>query len=117
MARVRRLARDYKRLSETLVGLHFVAFAILLAHRFITFMAKSIADSITLACGAVALLTFQLGVRQRAWWLWLLGLYGEDTVELRWTWRVAGWFGLRKQEAHAALKPSKGKPSQHRVTL
>jgi len=41
MARFRRLARDYERLSETLVGLHFVAFAILLAHRFITFMAQS----------------------------------------------------------------------------
>jgi transposase len=41
MARFRRLARDYERLSETLVGLHYVAFAILLAHRFVTFMAQS----------------------------------------------------------------------------
>jgi len=41
MARFRRLARDYERLSETLVGLHFVAFAMLLAHRFVTFMVKS----------------------------------------------------------------------------
>jgi transposase len=41
MARFRRLARDYERLSETLVGLHFVAFAMLLAHRFVTFMAQS----------------------------------------------------------------------------
>jgi hypothetical protein len=41
MARFRRLARDYERLSETLVGLHFVAFAILLAHRFVTFMVQS----------------------------------------------------------------------------
>jgi transposase len=41
MARFRRLARDYERLSETLVGLHFVAFAILLAHRFVTFIAQS----------------------------------------------------------------------------
>jgi hypothetical protein len=41
MARFRRLARDYERLSETLVGLYFVAFAILLAHRFITFMVQS----------------------------------------------------------------------------
>ena len=40
MARFRRLARDYERLSETLVGLHFVAFAILLAHRFVTFMVQ-----------------------------------------------------------------------------
>lgn len=33
--RVRRLARDYERLPETLAGLHFVAFAILLAARFV----------------------------------------------------------------------------------
>lgn len=41
MARFRRLARDYERLSETLVGLHFVAFAMLMAHRFVTAMAQS----------------------------------------------------------------------------
>jgi len=41
MARFRRLARDYERLAETLAGLHFVAFAILLAHQFITFMVQS----------------------------------------------------------------------------
>ena len=41
MARFRRLARDYERLSETLVGLHFVAFAMLMAHRFVTFMVQS----------------------------------------------------------------------------
>ena len=41
MARFRRLARDYERLGETLVGLHFVAFAILMAHRFVTFMSQS----------------------------------------------------------------------------
>jgi transposase len=41
MARFRRLARDYERLAETLVGLHFIAFAILLAHRFVTFMVQS----------------------------------------------------------------------------
>ncbi len=41
MARFRRLARDYERLAETLVGLHFVAFAILMSHRFITFMVQS----------------------------------------------------------------------------
>lgn len=34
-ARFRRLARDYERLPETLAGLHFLAFAILLLHRFI----------------------------------------------------------------------------------
>lgn len=32
-ARFRRLARDYERLPETLVGLHFLAFAILMAKR------------------------------------------------------------------------------------
>lgn len=41
MARFRRLARDYERLSETLAGLHFVAFAMLMAHRFVTAMAQS----------------------------------------------------------------------------
>jgi transposase len=41
MARFRRLARDYERLSETLAGLHFVAFAMLMAHRFVTVMAQS----------------------------------------------------------------------------
>ena len=32
-ARFRRLARDYERLLETLIGLHFLAFAILMAKR------------------------------------------------------------------------------------
>jgi transposase len=41
LARFRRLARDYERLSETLAGLHFVAFAMLMAHRFVTFMVQS----------------------------------------------------------------------------
>ncbi len=35
MARFRRLARDYGRLPDTLKGLHFLAFAILIAHRFV----------------------------------------------------------------------------------
>jgi transposase len=35
MARFRRLARDYERLPETLKGLHFLAFAILMAQRFV----------------------------------------------------------------------------------
>lgn len=35
IARFRRLARDYERLPTTLKGLHFLAFAILMAHRFI----------------------------------------------------------------------------------
>ena len=41
MARFCRLARDYERLAETLVELHFVAFAMLMAHRFVTFMVQS----------------------------------------------------------------------------
>lgn len=35
MARFRRLARDFERLPDTLKGLHFLAFAILMAHCFI----------------------------------------------------------------------------------
>lgn len=38
MARFRRLARDYERLDKSLAGYHFVAFAILMAHQFISFM-------------------------------------------------------------------------------
>ena len=34
-ARFRRLARDYAQLAETLKGLHFVAFAILMLKRFV----------------------------------------------------------------------------------
>ena len=34
-ARFRRLARDYERLPQTLAGMHFLAFAILLLYRFI----------------------------------------------------------------------------------
>lgn len=33
MARFRRLARDYERLSETLEGLHYVAFSVLMLHK------------------------------------------------------------------------------------
>jgi len=39
MARFRRLARDYERLPETLVGLHLLAFAVLMLHRFALVMA------------------------------------------------------------------------------
>jgi transposase len=39
--RFRRLARDYERMPETLAGLHFLAFAILLLTRFVTFMVES----------------------------------------------------------------------------
>lgn len=35
IARFRRLARDYERLPETLAGLHLVAFAILMAARYV----------------------------------------------------------------------------------
>src|SRR5260221_6444784 len=35
MARFRRLARDYERLPQTLAGLHFLAFAILMLARFV----------------------------------------------------------------------------------
>lgn len=41
MARLRRLARDYERLPETLEGLHFLAFAILLATRFVHLLSQS----------------------------------------------------------------------------
>lgn len=40
-ARFRRLARDYERLPQTLAGLHFLAFAILLLSRFAALMAQS----------------------------------------------------------------------------
>ncbi len=36
-----RLVRDYERLAKTLVGLHFVACATLMAHRFVTLMAQN----------------------------------------------------------------------------
>jgi transposase len=41
VARFRRLARDYERLPETVVGLHFLAFACLLVHRLLTVAAQS----------------------------------------------------------------------------
>ncbi len=34
-----RLARDYERLPETLVGLHLLAFTVLMLHRFVLLMA------------------------------------------------------------------------------
>lgn len=37
MTRFRRLARDYERWPETLVGLHLLAFAMLMLHRFALF--------------------------------------------------------------------------------
>jgi transposase len=40
MARFRRLARDYERLPETVAGLHFLAFAILMVKHFVTFMVE-----------------------------------------------------------------------------
>jgi transposase len=40
-ARFRRLARDYERLPETLAGLHFLAFAIVMLKRFVTLLLQS----------------------------------------------------------------------------
>jgi transposase len=40
-ARFRRLARDYERLPETLAGLHFVAFTMLMLHRLIPLLPQS----------------------------------------------------------------------------
>ena len=40
-ARFRRLARDYERLPETLAGLHFLAFAVLMLKRFVELIAHS----------------------------------------------------------------------------
>jgi transposase len=39
MARFRRLARDYERLPDTLMGLHFLAFAVLMLSQFVHRMA------------------------------------------------------------------------------
>jgi len=41
LARFRRFARDYERLAETLAGLHFIAFALLMTKRFIEFIVQS----------------------------------------------------------------------------
>jgi transposase len=41
MARFRRLVRGYERLDETIIGMHFTAFAILMAQRFVALMAES----------------------------------------------------------------------------
>jgi transposase len=39
LARFRRLSHDYERLPDTLKGLHFLAFVMLMAHRFVQTMA------------------------------------------------------------------------------
>jgi transposase len=39
MARFRRLSRDYERLPDTLKGLHFLAFAVLMLTNFVRLMA------------------------------------------------------------------------------
>lgn len=39
--RFRRLTRDYEQLAETLAGLHFVAFAILMLKRFVELLVES----------------------------------------------------------------------------
>jgi len=41
MARFRRLARDYERLTETLTGPHSLASALLMAHNFVAFIGRS----------------------------------------------------------------------------
>jgi transposase len=41
LARFRRLARDYERLDQTLTGLHFVAFAMLMTHNFVSIIVQS----------------------------------------------------------------------------
>ena len=41
VARFRRLARDYERLSQTLVGLHYVAFMYLMLHRAVPLLSVS----------------------------------------------------------------------------
>jgi transposase len=41
VTRFRRLARDYERLPETLAGLHFLAFAILMLKRFMLILLQS----------------------------------------------------------------------------
>ena len=41
MTRFRRLAKDYERLPETIVGLHFVAFAILMAQQLVKLLTES----------------------------------------------------------------------------
>lgn len=41
VTRFRRLIRDYERLPETLAGLHFLSFAVLLLSRFVRLMAES----------------------------------------------------------------------------
>lgn len=41
LARFRRLARDYERLAETLVGWHYVAFALLLLKRVVRLTVES----------------------------------------------------------------------------
>jgi transcriptional regulator with XRE-family HTH domain len=58
---------------------------------------------VALLAWACALPTVYLFIRQRAWWLWLLGLHGQETTELRWTWRVAGLLGLREPSNQMAI--------------
>jgi transposase len=41
VTRFRRLVRDYERLPETLAGLHFLAFALLMLKRFMLLLLQS----------------------------------------------------------------------------
>ncbi len=65
---------------------------------------------VALPAWACALPTVYLFIRQRAWWLWLLGLHGQETTELQWTWRVAGLFGLRRPSDQTAILRWKTSP-------
>jgi hypothetical protein len=51
---------------------------------------------VALLAWALALPAVYLFIRQRAWWLWLLGLCGEETTELKWTKWLARRFGMPK---------------------
>jgi transposase len=47
--RFRRLARDYERLPETLAGLHYLAFAILMLQRYVTLVIQSAQQPLAIA--------------------------------------------------------------------
>lgn len=66
---------------------------------------------VTMFAWVSALLTVYLFIRQRAWWLWLLGLQGQETTELRWTRRVAGLLGLRQPSDQTVSLSWKENPS------
>ena len=65
---------------------------------------------VALLAWACALQTVYLFIKQRAWWLWLLGLHGQETTELQWTWSVARLFGLRRPLDQVAILSWKASP-------